>query len=85
VRLFAVICFAAAVFYGYTAVEAMRTGATTALSGGRAELRRDVPDSGFQRILTARWLMAGGLVATGVVMQIFAARFDKLMANAPRQ
>ena len=84
-RFFAIICYALAVFYGYTAVEAMRTGETTPLRGGGAAQRRDDPGSSYQRLLTARWLFTGGLVAVGAVMQVFAARFDKLMAHAPRK
>jgi hypothetical protein len=81
-RLFALICFAAAVFYGYTAVDAMRSGTTTPLKGDTSAVqRRDDPASRYSKILLARWLMAGGLVAVGVVMQIFAARFEKLNAK----
>lgn len=81
-RLFAILCFGAAVFYGYTAVEAMRTGVATPLRGDTSVLhRRDDPKSNYSKYLLARWLAAGGFVALGVVMHVFAARFDKLNAK----
>ncbi len=81
-RLFALICFGAAFFYAYTAVEAMRSGATTPLQGDTSALqRRDDPASRYPKILLARWMMAGGFVAVGVVMYLFAARFEKLNAK----
>jgi len=81
-RLFALICFGVAIFYGYTAVEAMRTGVTTPIRGDTSVLhRRDNPQSNYQKYLLARWLASGGFVALGVVMYVFSARFDKLNAK----
>ncbi len=82
-RLFAILCFAIAIFYGYTAVDAMRTGTVHSL-GGKAdvEARRDDPESPFQRFLFARWMYAGGFAALGGVMLFFAGRFDKLETDA---
>jgi hypothetical protein len=83
VRLFAIACFAVAMFYGWTAVDAMRTGIVQPL-GGKAgvEQRRDDPQSKFERYLLARWLFSGGFVALGVVMQAIAGRFEKLELDA---
>ena len=82
-RLFAIACFAIAFFYGYTAVDAMRTGVVQALSGNSsAEQRRDDPQSKYQRQLLARWLYAGGFATLGVVMQVIAGRFEKLEDDA---
>jgi hypothetical protein len=81
-RLFALLCYGAAIFYGYTAVEAMRTGVASPLRGDTDALhRRDDPKSNYSKYLLARWLATGGFVALGVVMQVFAARFDKLNAK----
>lgn len=78
-RLFALLCFAAAIFYGYTAVEAMRLGTTTALRGDTSAVhRKDDPASKYSQYLLARWLFAGGAVAVGAVMYFFAGRFEKL-------
>ena len=66
-------------FYGWTAVDAMRTGTVYALGGkSEAEQRRDDPQSKFQRFMLARWLYAGGFAALGGVMLVFAGRFEKL-------
>jgi hypothetical protein len=82
VRLFAIACFAAAMFYGWTAADAMRTGVVHALGGkSNAEQRRDDPQSKFQRYLLARWLCCAGFVALGAVMQVSAGRFDKLESD----
>ena len=76
-RLFAICCFAIAVFYGWTAVETMRTGVAHSLTGDSdAEHRRDDPDSRYQKCLAARWIFATGFAAVGVVMHIFAGRFE---------
>ena len=78
-RLFGLVCFAIAAFYGYTAVDAMRTGVVSPLAGDTsAEHRRDDPASSFRKLMAARWLFAGGFVAVGFVMHIFAGRFEKL-------
>ncbi len=79
-RFFALICFALAVFYGYTAVEAMRLGTTTALRGPETSVvhRKDDPASKYSKFLLARWLFAGGFIAVGAVMYVFAGRFEKL-------
>ena len=76
-RLFAIFCFAVAFFYGWTAVETMRTGVAHPL-GGSSEVvqRRDDPESRYQRCLAARWLFASGFAALGVVMQVFAGRLE---------
>lgn len=76
-RLFAICCFAIALFYGWTAFEAVRTGVTRPLSGDAVHRRED-PQSRFQRYMAARWLYCAGFAALGVVMQVFAARFDRL-------
>ena len=66
-------------FYGWTAVDAMRTGTVQPMAGASAaEQRRDDPQSKFQRFFLARWLSCGGFVALGVVMQVIARRFEKL-------
>ena len=82
-RLFGIICFAVAVFYGWTAVDAMHTGSVRALGGdSSAEQRRDDPQSKYQRLLLARWLYAGGFAALGGVMFAIAGRFEKLEDDA---
>jgi hypothetical protein len=79
VRIFAICCFAVAMFYGWTAVDAMRTGIVAPLGGkSNLEHRRDDPQSKYQRYLLARWLYCGGFAALGVVMHVFAGRFEKL-------
>ena len=82
-RLFAIGCFAVAIFYGYTAVDAMRTGVTHSL-GGKADVeqRRDEPQSRFARFLFARWMYAGGFATLGAVMLFVSGRFEKLEADA---
>ena len=77
-RLFAICCYAVALFYAWTAVDAMRTGVTRPLSGAATEHRRDDAQSQFRRYLMARWLYCGGFIALGSVMQVFAGRFEKL-------
>ena len=70
-------------FYGWTAADAMRTGVVHPLGGkSGAEHRRDDPQSKFQRYLLARWLYCGGFIALGVVMHVFAGRFEKLESDA---
>ena len=82
-RIFGIVCFAVAIFYGWTAVDAMRTGAVHSLGGSSdIEHRRDDPESKYQRYLLARWLYCGGFAALGVVMQVFAGRFEKLESDA---
>ncbi len=72
-------CYAGAVFYVWTAIETMRTGIATPLRGETTvEHRREDPASNYQKYLLARWLLAGGLVATGIVMSVIAGRFEKL-------
>ena len=78
-RLFASLCFAVALFYGWTAVDAMRSGVTTPMRGDTsAEHRRDDAASSYSKYLAARWLFAGGFIALGVVMNVFASRFEKM-------
>ena len=70
-------------FYGWTAVDAMRSGTVHALGGkSEVEQRRDDPQSKFQRFMLARWLYAGGFAALGGVMIVFAGRFEKLGSDA---
>jgi hypothetical protein len=83
VRFFAICCFAIAAFYGWTAVDAMRTGTVRSLGGKDDTVqRRDDPNSKFQRWMLARWMYAGGFAALGGVMLVFAGRFDKLGDDA---
>lgn len=82
-RFFALVCFAIAAFYAWTALDAWRTGGVTPLRGDTSVIhRRDDSASSFQKFLIARVLIAGGFAALGVVMHVFAARFDKLAADA---
>ena len=72
-------CYAGAVFYVWTAIQTMRTGIATSLRGDTAvEHRREDPASSYQKYLFARWLIAVGLVGTGVAMTAIASRFEKL-------
>ena len=82
-RIFAIFCFAVAIFYGWIAVDAMRTGVARATVGAASvEHRRDDPQSKFQRTVLARWLSCGGFVALGIVMQVSAGRLEKLESDA---
>jgi hypothetical protein len=82
VRLFAIFCYAVALFHAWTAVDAMRTGVAHPLTGRTAaEHRRDDPASRYPRILLSRWLLAGGFATLGAVMLFFAGRFDKLKTD----
>ncbi len=84
-RLFAIACFAGAIFYGWTAVDALRSGAVRPLgSSSNVEQRRDDPNSKFARFMFARWLCAGGFAALGGVMLWFAGRFDRLEDDAQK-
>ena len=84
-RLFAIICYAVALYYGYTAVETMRSGVAYAMRGNTAEpQRREVADSKYGKYLMARWLYTGGFIVLGAVMQVFAGRFEKLEKDANR-
>ena len=84
-RLFAILCYAIALYYGYTAVDAMRTGVTYPLSGETSTAhQRDQAGSKYSQYLLARWLFTGGLVAVGAVMQVFAGRFEKVEKDAAR-
>jgi hypothetical protein len=81
-RLFAIFCYAIALYYGYTAVETMQSGVAYPIRGDTSVPHlRDEPDSRYQKYLMARWLFAGGFIALGAVMQVFAGRFDKLSEN----
>ena len=81
-RTFAILCYAVALFYGWTAVDSMRRGVAQPLRGGDSvEQRRDDPDSHYRKYLAARWLFATGFVALGAVMQVFAGRFEALEAD----
>ncbi len=78
-RLYAIFCYAGAAFYLWTAIQTMRTGVATSLRGDTTvEHRREDPASNYQKYLFARWLLAGGLVATGIVMSVIAGKFEKL-------
>ena len=82
-RLFAIFCYAVALFYGWTAVDTMRMGIAEPLRGADSvEQRRDDPDSHYRKYLAARWLFAAGFAALGAVMQVVAGRFEKLEADA---
>ncbi len=81
-RLFALICFGVAVFYGYAAISVMQSGVATPLQGDTTvQHRRDDPNSKYAKFLLARWMLGGGFCALGVVMYIFAGRFEKLHAK----
>jgi hypothetical protein len=70
-------------FYGWTAVDAMRTGTVQALAGNaNTEQRRDDPQSKYQRYLLARWLYCSGFIALGAVMYFFAGRIERLGTDA---
>jgi hypothetical protein len=84
-RLFAIICYAIALYYGYTAVETMRTGVAYAMRGDTTTAhRRADASSKYSKYLAARWLFAGGFIAVGAVMQIFAGRFEDLENDTKR-
>ena len=68
-------------FYGWTAVDAMRTGTVHGFGDSSVEHRRDDPQSRFQRYLIARWLFSGGFIALGAVMLVVAGRFEKLESD----
>jgi ABC-type uncharacterized transport system permease subunit len=83
VRFFAICCYGIAVFHGWTAADAMRTGVARSTGGDTsAEHRRDDPASHYPRYLFARWLLAGGFAALGGVMQFFGGRFEQLESDA---
>ena len=78
-RLYAIFCYAAALFYFGTAVQAIRTGSVAPMSGNTSvEHRRDDPQSKFSRLLFARWMIGGGLLAMGILVNVLAGRFEKL-------
>ena len=84
-RLFAIFCYAVALYYGYTAIETMQSGVAYPMSGDTSVPHlRDDPASRYPKYLMARWLFAGGFIALGAVMQIFAGRFDKLAGDAAK-
>lgn len=83
-RLYAMFCFAGAVFYCGLAIQIMRTGVATPMRGETSvEHRRDDPNSKYSRYLAARWMLAGGLAAVGVVMGALAGKFEKLEDKKP--
>jgi len=84
-RLFAIFCYAVALYYGYTAVETMHSGVAYAMNGDTSvPHERGVAESKYGKYLMARWLFAGGFIALGAVMQVFAGRFEKLAGDAPQ-
>jgi len=84
-RLFAIFCYAIALYYGYTAIETMQSGVAYPIRGDTSvPHERGVVESKYGKYLMARWLFAGGFIALGAVMQVFAGRFDKLAQDAPR-
>ena len=84
-RLFAVFCYAVALFYGWTVVETVRSGVVRPLAGDTSvEHRRDDPGSRYQRYLLARCLFATGFVAVGAVMQWVAGKFEELESDGGR-
>jgi hypothetical protein len=84
-RLFAIFCYAIALYYGYTAVETMRTGVAYAIRGETSVPHvRGGANSQYSKYLLARFLFTGGFIALGAVMQVFAGRFEKLEADATK-
>ena len=78
-RLFSIFCFAIALYYGWNAVDTMRSGVAYPLRGDTSkEHRRDDPQSNYTKYLAARWLMAGGFVLLGGALRFFAGRMEKL-------
>lgn len=78
-RLYAMFCFAAALFYCVTAVQAMSSGSVHALRGNtEVAHRRDDPSSSYGKFLLARWLLCGGLASLGVLMNVLATKFEKI-------
>lgn len=81
-RLFAIFCYAVALFYGWSAVDTMRSGVAEPLVGdSSAEHRRDDPNSHYRKYLAARWLFATGFAALGAVMQVVAGRFEAIESD----
>lgn len=77
-RLYAMFCYMAALFYGATAIQAMSTGAVAPLRGKTEVMhRRDDASSSYGKFLLARWLLAGGLGSMGVLMTVLAGKFEK--------
>jgi hypothetical protein len=84
-RLFAIFCYAVALYYGYTAFETMRSGVAYPIRGDTAvPHRRGAAESQYSKFLLARWLFTGGFIALGAVMQVFAGRFEKLETDEPK-
>ena len=82
-RLFSILCFAVALYYGWNAVETMRSGVAYAMRGDTGkEHRRDDPQSSYTKYLAARWLMAGGFLLLGGVMRFYTGRIEKLEDDA---
>ncbi len=81
-RFFALLCFCAAGFYIFTAAEAMFTGKTSALRGDTESVIENKGDSGFGRIVAARWLAGAGFGLLGGVLLYFGPRLDA-MAQPP--
>lgn len=78
-RLFSIICFVIALYYGWSAVETMRAGVAYPLRGDTdAGQRRDDPESKYTKYLAARWLLAGGFVLLGAALRFSAGRLEKL-------
>lgn len=85
-RLFAIFCHIAALYYCAMAIQTMRTGVATPMRGDTSILhRKDDPNSSYGKFLFARWLLAGGLVATGFVMSSVAGKFEKLEDEPPQK
>lgn len=84
-RFFGIICYAIALYYGYTAVETMQSGVAYPMRGDTdVAHRRDDGASKYSKILLSRWMFAGGFIVLGAVMQVFAGRFEKLEDDATR-
>lgn len=78
-RLFSIFCFIIALYYGWNAVETMRSGVAYPLRGDMSkEHRRDDPQSSYTKYVAARWLMAGGFVLLGGALRFSAGRLEKI-------
>ncbi len=82
-RFFSILCFIIALYYGWNAVETMRSGVAYPMRGDTSkEHRRDDPQSSYTKYLAARWLMAGGFLMLGGVFRFYTVRMEKLDHDA---
>ena len=78
-RFFSIFCFVIALYYGWNAVDTMRSGVAYPLRGDTdKEQRRDDPQSSYTKYLAARWLLAGGFVLLGAALRFSAGRLEKI-------